>query len=99
MSSTVVANTAFPALKQVAAGSLNVGYAEVGLAGGKPVSLLHGWPYDIHSFVDVVPILAAAGYRAIVPYVRGYGVTQFVSADTMRNGQQGAVAQDGLKHL
>jgi pimeloyl-ACP methyl ester carboxylesterase len=75
---------------------LNVGYAEVGPAGGKPVILLHGWPYDIHSFVDVAPILAAGGYRVIVPYVRGYGTTRFLSADTLRNGQQGAVATDAI---
>ena len=68
MSSTVSAERAFPAIKQVHAGLLNVGYAEVGPAGGKPVILLHGWPYDIHSFVEVAPILAAVGYRVIVPY-------------------------------
>jgi pimeloyl-ACP methyl ester carboxylesterase len=96
MSSTVVAKRAFPAIKQVEAGLLNVGYAEVGPAGGKPVILLHGWPYDIHSFVDVAPILAAVGYRVIVPYVRGYGTTRFLSADTLRNGQQGAVATDAI---
>jgi pimeloyl-ACP methyl ester carboxylesterase len=87
-------NAEFPPLKQVEAGLLNVGYAEVGPAGGKPVILLHGWPYDIHSFVDVAPTLAAAGYRVIVPYVRGYGTTRFLSADTLRNGQQAAVALD-----
>jgi pimeloyl-ACP methyl ester carboxylesterase len=96
MSSTIVAKRAFPAIKQVEAGLLNVGYAEVGPAGGKPVILLHGWPYDIHSFVDVAPILAAVGYRVIVPYVRGYGTTRFLSADTLRNGQQGAVATDAI---
>jgi len=96
MSSTVAAKRAFPAIKQVDAGLLNVGYAEVGPAGGKPVILLHGWPYDIHSFVDVAPILAAVGYRVIVPYLRGYGTTRFLSADTLRNGEQGAVAMDAI---
>jgi len=99
MSSTVVANTTFPAVKQVEAGLLNVGYAEVGPPGGKAVILLHGWPYDIHSFVAVTPILAAAGYRVIVPYVRGYGATRFLSADTLRNGQQGAVALDAIAFM
>jgi pimeloyl-ACP methyl ester carboxylesterase len=99
MSSTVVAKRVFPAIKQVEAGLLNVGYAEVGPAGGKPVILLHGWPYDIHSYADVAPILAAVGYRVIVPYVRGYGTTRFLSADTLRNGQQGAVAMDAIAFM
>ena len=73
---------------------LNVGYAEAGPADGPPVILLHGWPYDIYSFVDVAPLLAAAGYRVIVPYVRGYGTTRFLSSDTLRNGQQSVVALD-----
>jgi pimeloyl-ACP methyl ester carboxylesterase len=81
-------------LKQIAAGVLNVGYAEAGPAGGRPVILLHGWPYDIHSFVDVVPLLASAGYRVIVPYLRGYGTTSFLSSETFRNGQQAALALD-----
>jgi pimeloyl-ACP methyl ester carboxylesterase len=81
-------------LKQVVAGVLNVGYAEAGPATGRPVVLLHGWPYDIHSFVDVVPLLATAGYRVIVPYLRGYGTTRFLSPDTVRNGQQAALAVD-----
>src|SRR5476651_1950326 len=88
------AHTPFGPLKQINAGLLNVGYAEAGPADGPPVILLHGWPYDIHSFVDVAPLLASAGYRVIVPYVRGYGTTQFLSADTPRNGQQAAVAVD-----
>lgn len=88
------ANTGFPPLKQIEAGLLDVGYAEVGPAGGTPVVLLHGWPYDIHAFVDVAPLLAAKGYRAIVPYLRGYGTTSFLSPETFRNGQQGAVATD-----
>jgi pimeloyl-ACP methyl ester carboxylesterase len=99
MSSMVVANTTYPALKQVEAGLLNLVYADVGPSGGKPVILLHGWPYDIHSFVDVAPILAAAGYRVIVPYVRGYGTTRFLSADTLRNGQQAAVAMDAIAFM
>jgi pimeloyl-ACP methyl ester carboxylesterase len=81
-------------LKQVTAGVLNVGYADAGPANGRPVILLHGWPYDIHSFVDVVPLLAAAGYRVIVPYLRGYGTTSFLSSKTFRNGQQAALALD-----
>jgi pimeloyl-ACP methyl ester carboxylesterase len=88
------ANTAFGPLKQIDAGLLNVGYVESGPAEGPPVLLLHGWPYDIHSFVDVAPLLASAGYRVIVPYVRGYGTTRFLSADTFRNGQPSAVALD-----
>jgi pimeloyl-ACP methyl ester carboxylesterase len=88
------ANTSFGPLKQINAGLLNIGYAEAGPSDGKPVILLHGWPYDIHSFVDVAPILAAKGYRVIVPYLRGYGTTRFLSSDTMRNGQQSVVALD-----
>jgi pimeloyl-ACP methyl ester carboxylesterase len=87
-------NASFGPLKQIDAGLLNVGYAEAGPADGPPVILLHGWPYDIHSFVDVAPLLASAGYRVIVPYVRGYGTTRFLSSDTVRNGQQSAVAVD-----
>jgi pimeloyl-ACP methyl ester carboxylesterase len=84
----------FSTLKQVDAGVLNIGYADVGPADGPAVILLHGWPYDIHSFVDVVPRLASAGYRAIVPHLRGYGTTRFLSSDTLRNGQQSALAAD-----
>ena len=73
---------------------LNVGYAEVGPADGPPVILLHGWPYDIYSYVDVAPLLAARGYRVLIPYLRGYGSTRFLSSDTARNGQQAALAQD-----
>jgi pimeloyl-ACP methyl ester carboxylesterase len=87
-------NTSFASLKQVAAGVLNVGYAEAGPADGPAVILLHGWPYDIHAFVDVTPMLASAGYRVIVPYLRGYGTTRFLSSDTPRNGQQSVVAVD-----
>jgi pimeloyl-ACP methyl ester carboxylesterase len=87
-------STPFGALRQVNAGLLNVGYAEAGPAAGPAVILLHGWPYDIHSFADVAPLLAAAGYRVIVPFIRGYGTTRFLSDDTVRNGQQAAVAAD-----
>ena len=75
-------HTSFAPLKQIDAGLLNVGYAEAGPADGPAVILLHGWPYDIHSFVDVAPLLASAGYRVIVPYLRGYGTTRFLSSDT-----------------
>jgi pimeloyl-ACP methyl ester carboxylesterase len=81
-------------LKQIDAGVLNVGYAEAGPANGPPVILLHGWPYDIHAFVDVAPLLAAKGYRVIVPYLRGYGTTRFLSNDTVRNGEQAVIAVD-----
>jgi pimeloyl-ACP methyl ester carboxylesterase len=84
----------FGPLKQIDAGVLNVGYAEVGPADAPAVILLHGWPYDIHSYVDVAPLLAKAGYRAIVPYLRGYGPTRFLSDKTFRNGQQSVVALD-----
>jgi pimeloyl-ACP methyl ester carboxylesterase len=87
-------HTSFAALKQIEAGVLDVGYAEAGPANGPAVLLLHGWPYDIHSFVDVAPILASAGYRFIIPYLRGYGTTRFLSKDTPRNGQQSALAAD-----
>src|ERR1044071_5886628 len=87
-------HTSFGSLKQIDAGLLNVGYAEAGPTNGATVILLHGWPYDIHSFVDVAPLLAAAGYRVIVPYVRGYGTTRFRSDDSFRNGQPAAVASD-----
>ena len=87
-------NTAFPALKQVDAGLLSVGYAEAGPANGPAVLLLHGWPYDIHSYADVAPLLASAGYRVIVPHLRGYGTTRFLSSDTLRNGQPSVVATD-----
>jgi pimeloyl-ACP methyl ester carboxylesterase len=87
-------NTSFPALKQINAGLLNVGYVEAGPADGKPVILLHGWPYDIYAFVDVAPHLASAGYRVIIPYLRGYGTTAFLSDTTVRNGQPSAIAVD-----
>ncbi|WP_331375788.1 alpha/beta fold hydrolase [Sinorhizobium chiapasense] len=87
-------NTSFASLKKIDAGVLNVGYAELGASDAPPVILLHGWPYDIHTYVDVAPLLADAGYRVIVPYLRGNGTTRFLSADTPRNGQQSAVAAD-----
>lgn len=87
-------HTEFGPIKQIDAGLLNVGYAEAGPSNGPPVILLHGWPYDIHSYVDVAPLLAAAGYRVIVPYLRGYGSTRFLSNDTVRNGQQSVIALD-----
>ena len=87
-------NNSFGPLKRIDAGVLNVGYAEAGPADGPAVILLHGWPYDIYAFVDVAPLLAQAGYRVIVPYVRGYGTTRFLSPDTFRNGQPSALAVD-----
>jgi pimeloyl-ACP methyl ester carboxylesterase len=89
-------STPFALMKQIDAGPLNVGYAEAGLANGPVVMLLHGWPYDIHSYIDVAPLLASAGYRVIVPYVRGCGTTRFLSGATIRNGQQAAVAADAI---
>jgi pimeloyl-ACP methyl ester carboxylesterase len=87
-------NASFDAVKQIEAGVLNIGYAEAGPSNGPAVVLLHGWPYDIHSYVDVAPRLAAAGYRVIVPYLRGYGTTRFLSSETFRNAQQSVVALD-----
>src|SRR5437870_3849381 len=87
-------HSSFGPIKQIDAGLLNIGYAEVGPTDGPVVILLHGWPYDIHSYVDVAPLLAAAGYRAIVPYLRGYGTTRFLSNETVRSGQPSAVAVD-----
>jgi pimeloyl-ACP methyl ester carboxylesterase len=88
------ANTSFAALKQIEAGVLNLGYAEAGPTDGPAVLLLHGWPYDIYSFVDVAPMLAQVGYRVIIPYLRGYGTTRFLSAETVRNGEPAALAVD-----
>jgi pimeloyl-ACP methyl ester carboxylesterase len=87
-------NTSFGQLQQIDAGVLHVGYAEAGKSDGPAVMLLHGWPYDIHSYVDVAPRLSKAGYRVIVPYLRGYGTTRFLSSETLRNGQQSVVALD-----
>jgi len=89
----------FDSPKQIDAGLLNVAYIDAGPADGPPALLLHGWPYDIHSYVDVVPILASAGYRVIVPYLRGCGATRFLSGDTFRNGQQSALAVDAIALL
>jgi pimeloyl-ACP methyl ester carboxylesterase len=86
--------TSFGPLRQIDAGDLSIAYAEAGPAQGPVVILLHGWPYDIHSYVDVAPMLAAEGYRVIVPYLRGYGATRFRSSDAVRNGQQGALGVD-----
>src|SRR6266446_8586186 len=91
-------HTSFGSIKQIDAGLLNIGYAEAGSADGTPVILLHGWPYDIHSYVDVAPLLASSGYHVIVPYLRGYGTTRFLSKETFRNGQQSVVALD-IIHL
>ncbi|WP_327240818.1 alpha/beta hydrolase [Streptomyces sp. NBC_01318] len=88
------ARTSFATLKQIKAGLLDIGYAELGPAHGPVVICLHGWPYDIHSFVDVAPLLAAEGYRVIVPYLRGHGTTRFLSSRTFRNAQQSAIALD-----
>jgi pimeloyl-ACP methyl ester carboxylesterase len=87
-------HTSFGPLKRIDAGVLNVGYAEAGPADGPPVILLHGWPYDIHSFADVAPLLASVDFRVIVPYLRGYGTTRFLTRDTVRNGQPSALAVD-----
>jgi pimeloyl-ACP methyl ester carboxylesterase len=94
VSSKAATSTSFAPLKQIDAGVLNVSYAEAGPTQGPPVILLHGWPYDIYSFVEVTPLLAAGGYRVIVPYLRGYGPTRFLSSETFRNGQPSAVAVD-----
>jgi len=88
-----------PPIKQIDAGVLNVGYAELGPSSGRPVLLLHGWPYDINAFAEVAPQLAAAGYRVIVPHLRGYGTTRFLSAGTVRNGEQAALALDAIALL
>jgi pimeloyl-ACP methyl ester carboxylesterase len=90
----VASAAAFAPIRQVRAGVLDIGYAEAGPEGAPVVILLHGWPYDIHAFVDVAPLLAAAGFRVIVPYLRGYGTTRFLSAVSVRNGQQAALGQD-----
>jgi pimeloyl-ACP methyl ester carboxylesterase len=84
---------------QIDAGLLNVGYIDAGPADGSPVVLLHGWPYDIHSFAEVIPLLAAAKYRVVVPYLRGFGSTRFLSDETFRNGEQAALAVDVIDLL
>src|SRR4029077_14469707 len=92
-------NTSFGPLEAHDAGGLDVGYARARPADGRVVILLHGWPYDIYSYVDVAPLLASAGYRVIVPYVRGYGPTRFLSSDTFRNGQPSAIALDTIAFM
>ncbi|WP_075293133.1 alpha/beta fold hydrolase [Pararhizobium arenae] len=92
-------HTSFGVLKSVKSGDLQVGYAEAGPAHGPVVLLLHGWPYDIHTYVDVAPLLTAQGYRVIVPHLRGYGTTRFLSADTPRNGQQSTLAVDMIAFM
>jgi len=89
-------NTSWGPLHQVDAGELNIGYVDAGPSDGPTVLLLHGWPYDIHSYAEVVPLLAARGYRAIVPYLRGYGTTHFLASETSRNGQQSVLANDAI---
>jgi pimeloyl-ACP methyl ester carboxylesterase len=95
-SSSAPADALVAAVKQIDAGDLDVGYVDVGPAAGQAVLLLHGWPYDIHSFAEVVPILAEAGYRVVVPHLRGYGSTRFLSDHSVRNGQQAALAADAV---
>jgi pimeloyl-ACP methyl ester carboxylesterase len=92
-------HTSFAPLKHINAGVLNIAYAEAGPADGPPIILLHGWPYDIHSFVDVTPMLASAGYRVLVPYLRGYGATHFLSREALRNGQPSALAVDVIAFM
>src|SRR5271154_951170 len=92
----LMSNNSFETIKQINAGLLNVGYAESGPSTGTPVILLHGWPYDIYSFADVAALLSSVGYRVIVPYLRGYGTTSFISGETVRNGQQSVVAIDTI---
>jgi pimeloyl-ACP methyl ester carboxylesterase len=93
------AGAPFGPVKQIDAGPLSVGYVELGPANGPPVLLLHGWPYDIHSFAEVAPMLASAGHRVLVPYLRGYGTTRFLSSSTVRNGQPSALALDAVAFM
>ena len=99
MSVTTSPKSVFGAVGQIEAGVLNVGYVDAGPADGPAVLLLHGWPYDIHSYEEVTPLLTAAGYRVVVPYLRGYGTTRFLSEDTFRNGEQAALAVDAVAFL
>ena len=96
MSATITSESAFGTIAQVEAGVLDIGYVDVGPADGPAVILLHGWPYDIHSYIDVVPLLTEAGYRTIVPHLRGYGTTRFLSDEAVRNGEQAALALDTI---
>ena len=93
------ANPALAPIKQIDAGVLNVGYTDSGPSSGPAVILLHGWPYDIHAFDDVVPLLTAKGHRVVVPYLRGYGTTRFLSSETFRNGQQAALGVDTIAFM
>src|SRR3954465_6433960 len=97
--STKASTTSFGVVKQIAAGLLHGGYVEEGPAAGPAAVLLHGWPYDIHSYADVVPLLAAAGHRVIVPHLRGFGTTRFLSDETFRNGEQAALDLDTVALL
>jgi len=99
VSAQTMTNASFGPLKQIDAGVLNIAYAEAGPADGPPVILLHGWPYDIHAFVDVAPLLASKGYRVLVPHLRGYGPTRFLSNATFRNGQPAALAVDVIDFM
>jgi pimeloyl-ACP methyl ester carboxylesterase len=94
-----LSQSAFGTLKHVKAGLLDVAYAEVGPADGQVVILLHGWPYDIDSYANVAPLLAAKGYRVLIPYARGYGDTRFLSETTVRNGEPAALAQDVIDFM
>jgi pimeloyl-ACP methyl ester carboxylesterase len=94
MSITTAPDSSFRTVSQIDAGLLNVGYVDAGPIDGPAVVLLHGWPYDIHSYVDVAPLLTAAGHRVIIPHLRGYGTTRFLSDETVRNGEQAALALD-----
>ena len=93
------ASNTFTAIRQLRAGVLDVGYVDAGPRKGTPIVLFHGWPYDIHAFIDVVPMLVAAGYRVVVPHLRGYGSTRFLSPDTLRNGQQASFTADAVAFL
>ena len=95
----IEANSSLGTLKQINAGLLNVGYTEAGTSNGTPVILLHGWPYDIHSYNEVVPILVSKGYHVFTPYLRGFGTTTFLSKETFRNGQQAALASDVIAFM
>ena len=96
MNTAPTALSGFADMKQINAGELSVSYAEIGPAGGPPVLLLHGWPYDIHAFAEVAPLLASAGFRVIIPHLRGYGGTRFLADDALRNGQPAAIASDAV---
>jgi pimeloyl-ACP methyl ester carboxylesterase len=96
MTVTTAPQSSFGTVSQIDAGVLNVGYVDAGPSEGPAVVLLHGWPYDIHSYADVVPLLTAAGHRVIVPHLRGYGTTRFLSGETARNGEQAALADDAV---